>query len=468
QRENQNRIRLESPLSQRLGRVHRCAPGCCGSDFLLVIGINSINLEGYIAEIMSKSEYSSFENKVFITGHSRGAAVANLLAAELTASQKYAQKDNIYAYTFATPNVTNSTDVKIPSKYSNIWNFVNPEDYVPYIPLSVDGWDYWKYGTTIAFESWDGKAIASLNEKFRGITGNSFNDYSFSWHGAVQKLVKNLHKLAKTSNDFYDNEPWIIALGLYYSLDSFFYDLASYLSGDMKKSEITDILLTLTKSWHYSAIAWFFIGNSGIGDNVTYAHARETYIAWVQSTNASIQYSTKIKGFYARIACPVDVEVHDGTKLIGRIVNDIVDGSLPSNLSLTVIDDEKYIYLPPGGNYSLKMIGTATGTMDYTIESLDILTMQTTAEKSFNKVALQTGKTMISSINDDLDAPDVKLFVLDANGNPVSEVLPNGMEIPYSTTKYVGIFRWRTNHEANFRNWFKFIFLFGWLWMWFI
>jgi len=48
-------------------------------------------------------------------------------------------------------------------------------------------------------------------------------------------------------------------------------------------------------------------------------------------------------------------------------------------------------------------------------------------------------------------------YMVTDNSNPTS-----------TATKYVGLFRWRTNYVANFRNWFKFIFLFGWLWMWFI
>ena len=53
----------------------------------------------------------SAQTKIVITGHSRGAAAANLLAKDLIDSSDFAQPEDIYTYTFATPN-----NVKNPSK----------------------------------------------------------------------------------------------------------------------------------------------------------------------------------------------------------------------------------------------------------------------------------------------------------------------------------------------------------------
>jgi len=73
-----------------------------------------------------------------ITGHSRGAAVANLLADTLTSS---AGASNVFAYTFATPNVT-----KTPHARNNIFNFCFNDDFVSRVPL--DEWFYYKHGIT--------------------------------------------------------------------------------------------------------------------------------------------------------------------------------------------------------------------------------------------------------------------------------------------------------------------------------
>ncbi|MBQ1917389.1 MAG: lipase family protein [Lachnospiraceae bacterium] len=66
----------------------------------------------------------------WVTGHSRGAAVANIMAKRL--SDTYG-KSNVYAYTFASPKVV-KVSTKTTNKYSNIFNYVNPDDVVTRIP----------------------------------------------------------------------------------------------------------------------------------------------------------------------------------------------------------------------------------------------------------------------------------------------------------------------------------------------
>ncbi|WP_312647237.1 lipase family protein [Aminipila sp.] len=96
------------------------------------------NLNKYIKSL----NLDRLNTKFLITGHSRGAAVANLLAADLSKSEKLADQSDIYGYTFATPNVA-----KISSNvYFNIFNAVNPADIVTEIPLAK--WGYSKYGVT--------------------------------------------------------------------------------------------------------------------------------------------------------------------------------------------------------------------------------------------------------------------------------------------------------------------------------
>ena len=74
--------------------------------------------------------------KLWVTGHSRGAAVGNIIAADCTDSGKY--KD-VYAYLFATPRTT-----KDRRDYRNIFNIIGKDDPVPKIPLA--DWGYRRYG----------------------------------------------------------------------------------------------------------------------------------------------------------------------------------------------------------------------------------------------------------------------------------------------------------------------------------
>lgn len=78
--------------------------------------------------------------KIWITGHSRGGAVANLLAHEL--SSKYAAS-NVYAYTFASAKVVTK---KIDD--ANIFNYLIQEDIVPKVPPG-----YVRYGKDIVLNT---------------------------------------------------------------------------------------------------------------------------------------------------------------------------------------------------------------------------------------------------------------------------------------------------------------------------
>lgn len=102
---------------------------------------------------------SEYENvNLIITGHSRGAAVANLYAKEATdvmngtlENEEIPTFNNVTAYTFACPNVQKVTEeitVDYMSSYDNIYNFAFTSDLVPYVPLTnpTQGWNYWKYG----------------------------------------------------------------------------------------------------------------------------------------------------------------------------------------------------------------------------------------------------------------------------------------------------------------------------------
>jgi len=72
---------------------------------------------------------------VLVTGHSLGAAVANLLAVGLNddPGDLNIGSGDIYAYTFGTPNV--EKDIPTPVVHDNIFNMLNERDFVTWIPV---------------------------------------------------------------------------------------------------------------------------------------------------------------------------------------------------------------------------------------------------------------------------------------------------------------------------------------------
>lgn len=83
--------------------------------------------------------------KFVITGHSRGAAVGNLLAVELMGQGVNA--GNVYNYNYACPDVVCAEDTP---NYNNIFNLCNTADAVPYVPGAI-GKSWGKYGRTLWF-----------------------------------------------------------------------------------------------------------------------------------------------------------------------------------------------------------------------------------------------------------------------------------------------------------------------------
>ena len=83
---------------------------------------------------------------LLITGHSRGAAVANMLGA-IIANSGALDTEKVYVYTFGTPNTTTESDCH-SDKYGFIYNIESVEDLCATLPSNRYNWAYKKYGKT--------------------------------------------------------------------------------------------------------------------------------------------------------------------------------------------------------------------------------------------------------------------------------------------------------------------------------
>ncbi|MDR1734876.1 MAG: hypothetical protein LBR73_08365 [Oscillospiraceae bacterium] len=98
------------------------------------------------------------QGKAFLlTGHSRGAAVAGILAVRLLESGDV-NPAKLYTYTFAAPDCITYPAHAVPA-YPAVFNFCNQDDLVPHIPgqyfekaAKVLRRRWGKYGTTVWFD----------------------------------------------------------------------------------------------------------------------------------------------------------------------------------------------------------------------------------------------------------------------------------------------------------------------------
>ncbi|MGN0852872.1 MAG: lipase family protein [Kiritimatiellia bacterium] len=129
--------------------------------------------------------------KVVVTGHSRGAAVANILGAwfdEGLPPFAGVRPENVFVYTFATPNSVIRPDRVAckTARYGNIFNVINPEDIVPHVPIAK--WNACRYGSDLFLKNYDGLSLwgvwtdagyTGMKRAFKDMTGYDW------WHAPL-------------------------------------------------------------------------------------------------------------------------------------------------------------------------------------------------------------------------------------------------------------------------------------------
>lgn len=256
--------------------------------------------------------------KVVVTGHSRGAAVANILGARLDeasdgiAPSPFAgvRRDNIFVYTFATPNSVMRTDVDVSApRYDNIFNIINPEDMVPLVPILK--WNARRYGHDLhlhdygelgMFGALADSGYNEMKDAFREMCGYEY------WHtlfgtNSTAVVPALLGAIAPTLPDLYSVPPAQRATGNMTSIHSIL-ETVIYRSMQDPVEEERDISLggdvgKLSKAYanvsdpvesaddyFYTPDGRDFSRQPGFFDipwRLSCMHATQTYIAWMKA-----------------------------------------------------------------------------------------------------------------------------------------------------------------------------------------
>ena len=188
----------------------------------------------------------------FVTGYSRGGAVANILAKRLC--DRYGL-ERVSAYTFASPSTTLS---RRTNRYNCIYNLVRQEDLFTRVP--PEGWGYTKYGKNISLSN-----AGDMTARYRQLTGKDY--IGFTRKSAVDDFIGALYDLAPNVNAYYRRRRQVGDRKL--SLYDFMISVAHMLSRNMD-DDAADIFLSAMTS-DYADLLNFLSSGADLNDLIASA-----------------------------------------------------------------------------------------------------------------------------------------------------------------------------------------------------
>lgn len=305
--------------------------------------------------------------KIWMGGYSRAAAVSNMAAAlALTADQ--VDREDLYVYTFATPNNihTESGDFDMDGDYdySGIYNIVGMFDPVPSIPFPE--WGYSKLGTTFRLPAQETtpdymtrrEPVAKIYEE---ITGMAYmNNPEANWF--IQKLYQLMYDMIRTAGSYQEDLQEVLDKA--WVNRSSVFQLLKTLCGTLSQGdEINDMLLgeapsadTLLSVFLYDlAMEKIGLRPSSWNDlnlmmQIFYEHCPEVYVSWMMSQSDPRELFV-VDTDYRRIFLDsgVEYELRDE------------DGVPVEKVCAVELGRTKMITVPSGRTYILSLSGGRNG-----------------------------------------------------------------------------------------------------------
>lgn len=155
--------------------------------------VTANRVKAYVDSYIRENTDPSAGRVILITGHSRGAAIANILG------QMYEDDASItsFTYTFAAPTTTTVSD-STAKAYGSIFNIINSDDLIPCLPLdSSHGWGFKRYGVdrsiSIKDKYEDHNPFGNKAGTFEDLVGMDYNPNSQMDNvlAAFQKIASN-------------------------------------------------------------------------------------------------------------------------------------------------------------------------------------------------------------------------------------------------------------------------------------
>ncbi len=378
----------------------------------------------YLADYVNSRNITG-KVKFWITGFSRGGATANILAAKLDNTidshpKITYSKDDVYAYTFATPAGAVKSNNPHSKKYNNIFNIINFHDLVPLVAPSQTGWSFDRYGITKVLPFSESTSVSAIYEpkmiKYLKGMGyeykvNNFKGYiNFGYGPVVQK--NNYDTLGVFNRKFIKSVANQIG-GRYLYVLNYQNKLRNFASKngwkiyagllDMDTYKDFFILLYGEGTWHPHLTATA-IKNF---DLLTVVHAENAnYLAWMMCMDKNYdpsnhEYFTNGDYRVVKVNCPVDVNVYDeSNNLVASIINDVpqqIDGS--TIISSIDENEQKVVYLPVDGEYRVEVKARENCQTTYSVNEYTGFSSDLSKVVAYQDVDMKKNETLVSNVD---------------------------------------------------------------------
>ena len=372
----------------------------------------------YLQDYFIDLNISSMKDvKIWITGYSRAGAVANILAAKLDRSETL-DKDNIFAYCFATPAGASLENNPHDNKYNNIFSIISFHDVVPMV--APDFWNFDRYGITKVFAVKDfSKKDATYEKNMTKYLKNmgypeyeidNFREYFFynntkensigvislkanmgTFYRKVFNTLKGWDKI-NSRQSFVDNGTQTMIQQMITGNE---YDKGLLIDLGIELLTIAAIQPNMANTLYQNK------------DRLVTVHAEQAYyLAWMQSMDSNyvkgaIPYFSNFDYRVATYNCPVDIYVYDSNnKLLSSIINE-EPKKITEDAPLVTIDEngQKLVYLPKDEKYKIKTVARENCNVTYTVNEYSGINSKATRIVNYNEIAMKKSEEFISMAN---------------------------------------------------------------------
>lgn len=394
-----------------------------------------------LAAIIENRNIDTKNAKIWITGYSRGAAIANIVSGMIN-NNNLIEHDNLYSYLFAVPSgvVVNNQDSRNP-KHNNIFNMILPYDVVPKVVM--ESWGYGRYGIDMYVKNRNsysnnkneqyfkrisskpysvgkaqtkaGNAAINALADIAGNKSNYVSVYQKLFCNAVEGIMCHKEELNGFIKKKYSSNP------RYQSAIQFAYQECIFLlEKESTHKTLASFKLSTDDIWKYlyPILIMSYIENveDKLSDilnikfgnmidllvqikkinTVADAHNPEYYISWLFGYDNPKDIFEKNSYKAITVSCPVNVSVYDKDNLIAKIVNHQV---IVDEMPVEIMGESIKVYIPTDReieDYNIEISAYDDGFVDYSVLEYNDYTQ--TRQVNYKNIIVKNGASLCGKI----------------------------------------------------------------------